>query len=243
MSASRRADAPRPLVEGEPHFSCPAASRSAACRAFVPMSVAGRVPPPAPHFLETVSRTFFAGATLRSALNDARREGLVNMNVATDAQVPRAERPKVHPWEPAELGTFLDHAGSHRLGPLYEIIALAALRRGEACGLRWSDVDLEQGHLVVRQQLVQLDGQTFECSTCGGSHRGSFFGSPKTSSGDARRVDLGQRGVGVLLAQRLSRTRSGRRGEMRTSTTTSSSVEGTANPCRPTWSPRPSTGW
>ncbi|MFI6061650.1 hypothetical protein [Streptomyces sp. NPDC051286] len=40
------------------------------------------------------------------------------------------------PWEPAELGAFLDHIGTHRLGALFEVIAGTGLRRGEACGLQ-----------------------------------------------------------------------------------------------------------
>ncbi len=143
-------------------------------------------------------------ATLRSALGDAKRQGLVKSNAATDATVPRTERPKVRPWEPAELGTFLDVAGGHRLGALLELVALTGLRRGEACGLRWEDVDLPRGLLVVRQQLVQVDGQGRRCPSCGAEHRGIVFGAPKTASGDARRVDLGERGVGVLLAQQLA---------------------------------------
>jgi integrase len=31
---------------------------------------------------------------------------------------------------------------------------MAGLRRGEACGLRWDDVDLEQGRLSVRRALI-----------------------------------------------------------------------------------------
>ncbi len=143
-------------------------------------------------------------ATLRSALTDARREGLVKTNVASDALVPRAERAKVRPWERSGLGAFLDHASLDRLGTLFELVALAGLRRGEACGLRWSDVDATRGILVVHQQIVQVDGQGYACRVCGEIHRGIVFGAPKTSSGDARRVDLGERGVGVLLAQRLS---------------------------------------
>ncbi len=143
-------------------------------------------------------------ATLRSALGDARREGLVKTNAATDATVPRAERPKVRPWEPDELGAFLDYAVAHRLGALFELVALAGLRRGEGCGLRWDDVDVARGILVVRQQVVQVDGQGRPCPVCGREHRGIVIGAPKTSSGDARRVDLGEQGIGVLLAQRFA---------------------------------------
>jgi integrase len=143
-------------------------------------------------------------ATLRSALGDAKRQGLVRTNVAVDAMLPTASRPKVRPWEADELGAFLDHAAADRLGSLFELVALAGLRRGEACGLRRSDVDIARGYLVVRQQLVQVDGRSAACPTCGGGHKGIVFGMPKTSSGDARRIRLGERGVGALLAQRLS---------------------------------------
>lgn len=142
-------------------------------------------------------------ATLRSALSDARREGLVKLNAASDATVPRAERAKVQPWEPSELGRFLDYSAGDRLGPLFELTALTGLRRGEVCGLRWSDVDPAAGWLTIRQQLVQVDGQTHRCKVCNGGHRGVAFSRPKTASGDARRVDLGERGVGVLLAAQL----------------------------------------
>jgi len=110
----------------------------------------------------------------------------------------------VRPWEPDELGAFLDHAAGHRFGTLFELVALAGLRRGEACGLRWDDVDLARGRLVVRQQVVQVYGDGRPCGMCGREHRGIVIGAPKTSSGEARRVDLGERGVGVLLAQRLA---------------------------------------
>ncbi len=145
-------------------------------------------------------------ATLRSALADAVRSELVRRNAATDASVPKAERPKVRPWEAEELGAFLDAAGAHRLGALFELVALAGLRRGEACGIRWPDVDLERGVLVVRQQVVQLDGgvEPAACPYCRRGHRGLAFGQPKTASGDARRVDLGERAVGSLLAHRLA---------------------------------------
>lgn len=65
---------------------------------------------------------------------------------------------------------------------------------------------LVPGHhlLVVRQQVGQVDGRSRPCGTCRRDHRGIVFGGPKTASGDARRVDLGERGVGVPLAQRLT---------------------------------------
>ncbi len=142
-------------------------------------------------------------ATLRSALNDAVRAELIEINPAINAAVPKSIRPKVHPWEPDELGQFLDHVSSDRFAPIFELISMAGLRRGEAVGLRWQDVDLVKGFLVVRQQVVQLTGHDYACPQCGATHRGIDFCAPKTASGEARRVDLGEVAVGSLLAHRL----------------------------------------
>lgn len=143
-------------------------------------------------------------ATLRSALTSAKRKHLVGHNAAENLELPRAPRPKVVPWEPAELGSFLDYAATDRLGALFEVMAMTGLRRGEAAGLRWDDVDLTRGVITVRQQLVEIDGAGVECPYCKGEHRQYRFGRPKTASGEDRIVDLDQATSGVLLSQRLA---------------------------------------
>lgn len=98
----------------------------------------------------------------------------------------------------------MDYVAPHPLAALYDLLALTGLRRGEVCGLRWCHVDVARGVLVVRQQIVQLDGQDIDCSVCQRPHRGIVIGPPKTSSGEARRVDLGERGIGALLTHQLA---------------------------------------
>ncbi|WP_454174976.1 site-specific integrase [Gordonia sputi] len=139
-------------------------------------------------------------ATLRSALTSAKRKHLVSFNAAADMELPRAARPRVKPWTPTELGTFLDRAGSHRLGALFEVLALTGLRRGEAVGLRWDDI--ADGVITVRQQIVEVDGTGIECRFCGGEHRQFQFGAPKTASGDHRTVELDAMTMRTLLAHR-----------------------------------------
>ena len=145
-------------------------------------------------------------ATLRSALTSAHRQQLVAFNAAANLDLPAAARPKVRPWEPAELGRFLDSIGGNRLAPLFELIAATGLRRGEACGLRWSDVDLGRGVVVVRQQLVQVtvDEHMPKCTCCGEVHKGLMIGPPKTKAGESRAVELDGGTIGVLLAHRLA---------------------------------------
>lgn len=131
-------------------------------------------------------------ATLGSALGRAIKTRRIGYNPATHVDLPAAKRPKVKPWEPAELGKFLDHVVTDRHGPIFETIAAGGLRRGEALGLRWSDVDLESGILTVRQQL--LDVRAGEPK----------FGAPKSEAGEDRLVELDGHTVDVLRARRFA---------------------------------------
>lgn len=65
-------------------------------------------------------------------------------------------------WTPQQTGAFLDHAVKHRLYALYHLVAYRGLRRGEACGLRWEDVDLEAGTITPRRQLRQIGWEVEE---------------------------------------------------------------------------------
>ena len=47
----------------------------------------------------------------------------------------------------------------HRLEALFASILVLGLRRGEALGLAWQDVDFESGLVRVRQTLQRLDGE------------------------------------------------------------------------------------
>ena len=91
-------------------------------------------------------------------------------------------------WEPEEAARFLEHASQDRLSVLYELAAYGGLRRGELCGLRWSDVDADGTGIEVRQTIVELTrGQArpgdLICPTCGREHVGRLFKRPKSRVG------------------------------------------------------------
>lgn len=122
-------------------------------------------------------------ATLRAALNAAIRAGHISINAASRAELPPARRPKpvvwtaervtewqrtgirppVAVWTPTQTATFLNAIRGHRLYAAYHLIALRGLRRGEACGLRWCDIDLEAATAVISSQLQQYDGHVIAC--------------------------------------------------------------------------------
>jgi integrase len=118
-------------------------------------------------------------ATLRATLNGAVRAGLVTVNPGRFPELPRAARPRPQVWTPAlterwqregwlpvvgvwtatQTAQFLRQVRGHRLYALFHLVALRGLRRGEAAGLRWSDLDLDAGTLAVTGQLQQLGGR------------------------------------------------------------------------------------
>jgi integrase len=53
----------------------------------------------------------------------------------------------------AQTAEFLRRVRGHRLYALFHLTALRGLRRSEAAGLRWSDLDLDAGTLTVTGQL------------------------------------------------------------------------------------------
>ena len=105
-------------------------------------------------------------ATLRAALQHAFREELVTRNVARGvrvAQGPAADTPA--PFTPEEARRFLAAVEGHRLYALWVSLILLGLRRSEACGLHWSDVNLDVGTLRVERGLQRIDGELQELPT------------------------------------------------------------------------------
>lgn len=138
-------------------------------------------------------------ACLRSALSTAVKMRLVSFNAARDVELPKVVRRRVKPWQPDELGAFLDAVQSDRLAALFEAVAASGMRRGEVCGLRWDDLDAEAGAIIVRQQLTERSGDDSICPFCELNHQGLRFAAPKTESGEYRKIELDQVTAGVLL--------------------------------------------
>jgi integrase len=96
--------------------------------------------------------------TLRNALNVATKWNLVVRNAAALVNPPRREKQPVRGFTTEEAHQFLETIRGHRLESLFSVTLSLGLRQGEILGLQWSDVDLENGMLSVRQQLQRVDG-------------------------------------------------------------------------------------
>jgi integrase len=90
---------------------------------------------------------------LRSALHQAEREGLLVRNVAALSDPPQLDPPEGRSLTLVEAKSLLSAAKGERLEPLYAVTLTYGLRRGEALGISWADVDFDAGLLHVRRQL------------------------------------------------------------------------------------------
>lgn len=124
--------------------------------------------------------------TLRQALDDAQRLGLVARNVADQLKGPRMRQTEMHDTlDLAQSRTLLEAARDDRLKALYVLALTTGMRQGELLALRWRDVDLEAGTLHLRGTLIYL------------AREGHRIGPPKTAR-SRRRLDLDPVAVGAL---------------------------------------------
>ncbi|MFF4532615.1 tyrosine recombinase XerC [Streptomyces sp. NPDC001407] len=149
-------------------------------------------------------------STLRASLNAAIAQQLITFNPAAHVELEAGKRPKalvwteerilhwkrtgekpspVMVWTPEHTGLFLDHAAEDRLYSLFHLIAFRGLRRGEACGQKWTDTHLDAGLITVAKQLVVDGWEVYE-------------DDPKTDAG-ARTIALDSGTVQALRRHRL----------------------------------------
>lgn len=131
---------------------------------------------------------------LHRAFKDAVRWSRLARNPADAADPPRAgpKSDSVQSWDAATLRTFLTRSreSGDRLHALWVLLATTGMRRGEAIGLRWKDVDLDKGRLSVVQTITQTRSKV-------------TIGEPKTARG-RRSIALDAATVGVLRAHRTA---------------------------------------
>jgi integrase len=129
-------------------------------------------------------------AVLHRACKDAVRWGRLSRNPVEAADPPRISgngRSEMKTWSAEQLGAFLTAVHDDRLRALWHTLAMTGMRRGEALGLLWEDVDLENARLSVRRALIP-------------SGRQVVVSEPKTARG-RRSIALDSETVEVLKAQ------------------------------------------
>ena len=102
---------------------------------------------------------------LTNTLNAAERQEYITKNPMRAVSPPKKRQREAKFYTPEQLGTLLDKAVGTRLElPVY-ICAYLGLRRGELCGLRWSDIDLEHQTITIENTRTQAGKKEIEKGT------------------------------------------------------------------------------
>jgi integrase len=128
-------------------------------------------------------------AVLRGALGQAVRWGWIPTNPAATASPPKLQRREIVPPAVRDARVLLAAADEHdvEFGALLRVLAATGARRGEVCGLKWSDLEPHAGTVTIRRSVASVAGGTVVKDT-------------KTHA--ARRIALDSETLAVLARQR-----------------------------------------
>jgi integrase len=128
----------------------------------------------------------YTHAVLHRALRQAVRWGLVPRNVSEDVDRPRLRREEIQPLNRHQARHLLNTAGESgdRFEALYVLALHTGMRPGELLGLKWEDVNFDEGGLQLNRALA-----------------GKNLTAPKTKR-SRRRIDLSTASIAALKAHR-----------------------------------------
>jgi len=124
----------------------------------------------------------YTHAVLHRALKQAVRWGLVPGNVSEDVDRPRLRREEIRSLDRHLLKTAGE--SGDRLEALYVLALYTGMRPGELLGLKWDDVNSDEGSVRLNRALA-----------------GQNITAPKTKR-SRRRIDLGAASIAALKAHR-----------------------------------------
>ena len=94
-----------------------------------------------------------------NALGGAVRLHLLNHNPATEVRKPKADKTEMKVLDPDQVATFLKAAMQDRLYAFFVMALDSGMRPGELFALEWSDINFDDGHVLVTKSLEELKGR------------------------------------------------------------------------------------
>ncbi len=102
----------------------------------------------------------YVRAILRKALADAVVDRVLEVNPAIGSKAVRSDgKPKHITWTAEQQAAFVSATESERWAIIWLLALATGMRRGELCGLRWSDVDLDGAVVAVNSSVTQIGGK------------------------------------------------------------------------------------
>jgi integrase len=97
-------------------------------------------------------------AVLSGALKQAVAWGWIGHNPAKQATAPSVQKADVQPPQAEDAARLLSAAMAEdpELGLFLRLAVVLGARRGELCALRWSDIDLDRGEVLIAGNVVRV---------------------------------------------------------------------------------------
>lgn len=130
----------------------------------------------------------------RQMLSQAKSWELVGQNIADVVVCPKGENKPFEVLSQEQVNNFLSVVKEDRLYPLYVVLLSTGLRRGEALGLKWENVNLPDGVISIKGIITSVKGKT-------------TYGEPKTPA-SRRIVGLPEFTKNLLLEHKRTQVKS-----------------------------------
>jgi integrase len=104
-------------------------------------------------------------ALISQCLDQGVRWGDVPTNVARLSRPPKMVRPEGRTLTREQAQQLLETLKDHRHESLYLLMLSTGMRRGEALGLRWEDLNLENGVVRIKRNLKREGGRIVTADT------------------------------------------------------------------------------
>ena len=99
---------------------------------------------------------------IASAMKLAKEQKLILADPTEGCALPKLEHKEMKTLPIEQLTSFLREAKESGVFEMYYVELATGLRRGELLGLKWEDIDLENGSLRVKRQIARIDGEIVE---------------------------------------------------------------------------------
>ncbi|MBW7476669.1 site-specific integrase [Paenibacillus oenotherae] len=124
---------------------------------------------------------------IKSSFKTAVKRKYLSFSPAEEAQAPKVPSKEMMVWDLNETTRFLKASEKHELYIAFELALTTGMRQSEILGLRWKDIDFDEGVLHVRQTL---------------SHDGKKIYQDTKTKSSKRTISLVDRTLDILKDQR-----------------------------------------
>ena len=125
---------------------------------------------------------------ISSAMELAKSQKLISSNPTDGCALPKVEHQEMKTLTADQLAAFFREAKNSGVFEMYYLELATGLRRGELLGLKWDDINLETGVILIKRQVTRINGEVVE--------------GPLKTKNSYRTLSIGADAIEILREQR-----------------------------------------